>query len=34
MNTEYLEEEIKVVSACLIEIINDYEEILIEEETK
>jgi hypothetical protein len=34
MDTEYLEEEIKVVSACLIETINDYEKILIEEEIK
>lgn len=34
MNTEYLEEEIKVVSDCLIEAINDYEKIMIEEETK
>ena len=27
MNTEYLEEEIKVVSACLIETIEDLEKI-------
>lgn len=31
LNTEYLEEEIKVISSCLIETINEYEEILIEE---
>ena len=34
INTEYLEDEIKVISSCLIETINDYEEILINEETK
>ena len=34
LNTEYLEDEIKVISSCLIETINDYEEILINEETK
>ncbi len=31
LNTEYLEDEIKVISSCLIETINEYEEILIEE---
>ena len=34
LNTEYLDDEIKVISRCLIETINDYEEILINEETK
>ena len=34
INTEYLDDEIKVISSCLIETINDYEEILINEETK
>lgn len=34
LNTEYLEEEIKMVSSCLIEAINEYEKTLIEEETK
>ena len=34
MNTEYLEEEIKVVSACLMETINDCEKLLIEKEIK
>ncbi len=34
LNTEYLEEDIKAISACLIETINNYEELLIEEETK
>jgi hypothetical protein len=34
LNTEYLEDEIKVISSCLIETINNYEEILINEETK
>ena len=34
LNTEYLDDEIKVISSCLIETINDYEEILINEETK
>ena len=34
MNTEYLEEEIKVVSACLMETIEDYEKILLEQESK
>ena len=34
MDTEYLEEEIKGISDSLIEVINDYEKILIEEETK
>ena len=32
LNTEYLEEEIKVVSSCLMETIEEYEKILIEEE--
>jgi hypothetical protein len=31
INTEYLEDEIKVISSCLIETINEYEEMLIEE---
>ena len=34
LNTEDLEDEIKVTSDCLIETINDFEQILIEEETK
>lgn len=34
LNTEDLEDEIKVISACLIETINDFEQLLIEEETK
>ena len=34
MNTEYLEEEIKVVSACLMETIEDYEKLLLEQESK
>ena len=34
LNTEDLEDEIKVISDCLIETINDFEQILIEEETK
>lgn len=34
MNTEYLEEEIKVVSACLMETLEDYEKLLIEQESK
>ena len=34
LNTEYLEDEIKIISDCLIETINDFEQILIEEETK
>lgn len=32
LNTEYLEEEIRVVSGCLMETIDEYEKILIEEE--
>lgn len=32
LNTEYLEEEIKVVSGCLMETIEEYEKTLIEEE--
>lgn len=31
INTKYLEDEIKVISSCLIETINEYEEMLIEE---
>jgi hypothetical protein len=31
INTEYLDDEIKVISSCLIETINEYEEMLIEE---
>ena len=34
LNTEDLEDEIKVIAACLIETVNDFEQILIEEETK
>lgn len=34
LDTEYLDEEIKIVSSCLIETINEYEKTLIEEETK
>lgn len=33
MSIEYLEEEIKGISDCLIETINDYEKVLIEGET-
>ena len=32
LNTEYLKEEIKDVSGCLMEAIEEYEKILIEEE--
>lgn len=32
LNTEYLEEEIKVISACLIETIESFEKELLEEE--
>lgn len=32
LNTEYLKEEIKDVSGCLMETIEEYEKILIEEE--
>lgn len=32
LNTEYLKEEIKVISGCLMETIEEYEKILIEEE--
>lgn len=32
LNTEYLEEEIRVVSGCLMETIEEYEKISIEEE--
>ena len=31
LNTEDLEDEIKVVSACLLETINEFEQILLEE---
>lgn len=34
MNTEDLEDEIKVVSACLIETIDNYEKLLLEQESK
>ena len=34
MNTEYLEDEIKVVSACLMETIENYEKFLLEQESK
>ena len=34
MKTEYLDDEIKVISSCLIETINDFEKILIEEKIK
>lgn len=34
MNTEFLEEEIKVVSACLMETLENYEKLLIEQESK
>lgn len=34
LNTEYLETEIKVVSACLIETIEYLEKVLLEEETE
>lgn len=32
MNTEYLEDEIKVVSACLLETIEEYMQLLIKEQ--
>ena len=32
LNTEYLKEEIKDISGCLMEAIEEYEKILIEEE--
>ena len=32
LNTEYLEEETKVVSGCLMETIEEYEKILIEDQ--
>ena len=32
LNTEYLEEEIKIISGCLRETIEEYEKTLIEEE--
>ena len=32
LNTEYLEEEIKIISGCLMETIEEYEKTLIEEE--
>ena len=34
VNTEYLYKEIKIVSTCLMETIEDFEKALIEEETK
>lgn len=34
LNTEYLEDEIKVISDSLIEIINDYEKILLDEDNE
>ena len=34
MNTEYLEEEVKAISGALLETIEDYERLLLEEETK
>lgn len=34
LNTKYLEEEIKVISDCLIETIEEYEKEMIEEEYK
>lgn len=34
LNTEYLEDEIKTISSSLIEIINDFEKILLEEENE
>ena len=32
LNTEYLEEEVQVISGCLLETIKEYQEILLEEE--
>lgn len=32
LNTEYLEEEIKVVSGCLMETLEEYEKKIIEEQ--
>ena len=32
MDTEYLEDEIKVVAACLLETIEEYKQTLIKEE--
>lgn len=32
LNTEYLEEEIKVISGCLLETIDEYKQLLNEEE--
>ena len=32
LDTEYLEDEIKVISACLLETIEEYKQKLIEEE--
>lgn len=32
LNTEYLEEEIKVISDCLLETIDEYKQLLNEEE--
>ena len=34
INTEDLEDEIKVVSACLMETIDNYEKLLLEQESK
>lgn len=34
VNTEYLEDEIKVVSACLIETLENYEKFLLEQQDK
>lgn len=34
MKTKYLEEEIQVVSACLMETLENYEKLLIEQESK
>ena len=32
LDTEYLEDEIKVISACLLETIDEYKQLLNEEE--
>lgn len=34
MNTEYLEDEVKSISGALLETIEDFEKLLLEEETK
>lgn len=34
INTEHLEDEVKVISACLLETIEEYKQIINEEETK